>query len=87
MKVTVKNLVKETVEFVECGYIKLDKERLIFIGSRVISILLPESTEREYLLKEIEKSFLNNQNLELTLNGKEMIIGKREMGGMIYGID
>ena len=86
MKVIIKNLVKETAEFVECGHIKLDKERLIFIGNRVISILLPENTKRENLIKDIEKSFLDNQNIELILDKNSITIGKKDMGGMIYGL-
>ena len=67
MKVIIKNLVKETVEFIECTQIKLDKERLVFFGNRVISILLPENIERKNLIGEIEELFFNNQNAEMNI--------------------
>ena len=86
MKVIIKNLVKETTEFVECSHIKLDKERLVFFGNRVISIFLPENIERENLIGEIEELFFNNQNAEIVIEKNNISIRKREKGGRIYGI-
>ena len=86
MKVIIKNLVKETAEFVECSHIKLDKERLVFFGNRVISIFLPENIEKENLIEEIEELFFNNQNAEIVIEKNNISIRKREKGGRIYGI-
>ena len=78
MKVILKNTLKNTAEFLECGHIKLDKERLIFIGNRVISILLSEETDKEHIIKQIEESFLKNANIEVTISDKNISISRKE---------
>lgn len=86
MKVIIRNLVKETAEFIECSHIKLDKERLVFFGNRVISIFLPENIERENLIGEIEELFFNNENAEIVIEKKNISIRKRGKGGLTYGV-
>ena len=86
MKVIIRNLVKETAEFIECSHIKLDKERLVFFGNRVISILLPENIERKNLIEEIEELFFNNQNAEMIIEKNNISIKKREKWGLTYGV-
>lgn len=78
MKVILKNTLKNTSEFVECGHIKLDKERLVFIGNRVISILLSEKTDKEHIAKQIEEFFLKNINIEVTISDKNIDIARKE---------
>lgn len=83
MKVIIKNLVKETVEFIECTQIKLDKERLVFFGNRVISIFLPErENRRKYLVEKIEELFFNNQNTEIIIEKGDISIKERKRGGI-----
>lgn len=83
MKVIIKNLVKETVEFIECTQIKLDKERLVFFGNRVISIFLPErENRRKYFVEKIEELFFNNQNTEIIIEKGDISIKERKRGGI-----
>ena len=42
MKVIIKNLDKKCSEYIECTHIKIDDQRLMFIGNRVTSLLIPK---------------------------------------------
>lgn len=68
MKVILNNDNKGTQEFIDCQHIKIDNERLMLIGNRVVSILIKDMTlYPENFSTKIKNSFLKDENIELKI--------------------
>lgn len=74
MKVSIYNSMSYTFEYFECDYVKIDKERILLVGSKTISILKKDKDVSEGYKHKIRNSFLENKPLNITINKESIAI-------------
>lgn len=74
MKVSIYNSMLYTFEYLECEYAKIDKERILLVGSKTISIFKKDKDISDGYKHKIRNSFLENKPLNITINKESIVI-------------